>query len=104
MTTTELTTVDLSAQARWCQDALAVQDASNPSGVSHSLHELCCDMHQAGLSTSAICDHPAVQLFVAKLADISGLNYHWPAKAEDEANAIIRRAETSALARNATTL
>jgi hypothetical protein len=98
------TTVDLSAQARWCQDALAVQDASNLSGVAHSFADLCVAMHQAGLSTSAICDHPASVLFVAKAADMAGLNYHWPAKAEDEANAIIRRAETSALASNATTL
>lgn len=101
---TIFTEVDVTTQARWCQDALAVQDASNPSGVSRSLHELCCDMHKAGIGTSAICDHPAIQLFVAKLADLSGLNYHWPAKAEAEATQIIRRGETALLARNATVL
>jgi hypothetical protein len=80
-------------QARWCRDALAVQNASNLSGVAHSYADLCVAMHQAGLGTSAICDHPASQLYAAKVADMTGLNYHYPAAAEAKANALILQAE-----------
>jgi hypothetical protein len=80
-------------QAAWCQDALAVQNASNLSGILHSFYELCCAMHQAGLSTSAICDHPASQLYAAKAADLAGLNHHYPAPAEAKAQALIRQAQ-----------
>ena len=81
-------------QARWCRDALAVQNAANLSGVAHSFADLCVAMHQAGLGTSAICDHPASQLYAAKVADLTGINYHYPAAAEAKANDLIRQAET----------
>ena len=80
-------------QARWCRDALAVQNAANLSGVAHSFADLCVAMHRAGMSTSAICDHPASQLYSAKVADLTGINYHYPAAAEGKANALIREAE-----------
>jgi len=80
-------------QARWCRDALSVQNASNISGVAHSYADLCVAMHQAGLGTGAICDHPASQLYAAKVADLTGINYHFPAAAEAKANALIRQAE-----------
>jgi len=80
-------------QAHWCRDALAVQNASNISGVAHSYADLCVAMRQAGLGTSAICDHPASQLYAAKVADLTGLNYHFPSAAEAKANALIRQAE-----------
>lgn len=89
----DMTALPPMTEAHWCRDALRVQNACNPSGVAHSFAELCVAMHKAGLSTSAICDHPATQLFVAKLADLSGLNYHYPAQAEEKANTIIRQAE-----------
>lgn len=82
-------------EARWCKDALSVQNASNPSGVAHSFADLCVAMHKAGLSTSAICDHPATQLFVAKLADLTGLNYHWPARAALKAQEIANPTATT---------
>lgn len=83
-------------EARWCKDALSVQNASNISGVAHSLADLCVAMHAAGLSTTAICDHPATQLFVAKLADLSGVNYFWPASAALKAQEIADRTLTTA--------
>jgi hypothetical protein len=61
--------------------------------VAHSFADLCVAMHQAGMGTSAICDHPASQLYAAKVADLVGLNYHYPAAAEAKANALIREAE-----------
>jgi hypothetical protein len=80
-------------QASWCRDALSVQNACNLSGVAHSFADLCVAMHSAGLGTGAICDHPASQLYAAKVADLTGLNYHYPAAAEAKANALIRQAE-----------
>ncbi|MCE2836885.1 MAG: hypothetical protein LW834_07970 [Cyanobium sp. 49614_E6] len=82
-------------EAAWCRDALAVQDACNPSGVAYSFARLCEQMHAAGLSTSAIADHPACQLYAAKLADLCGLNHHYPRAAEAQANALIRNAEVT---------
>jgi hypothetical protein len=89
----DATALDLTTEAAWCTDALSVQNASNPSGVAHSFAALCEQMHQAGLSTSAIADHPAAVLFAAKLADLMGLDYHWPRHAEEKAMAVIRRHE-----------
>jgi hypothetical protein len=87
--------LDLTSEAAWCRDALSVQNASNPSGIAHGFARLCEQMHQAGLSTSAIADHPAAMLFAAKLADICGLDYHWPRQAEEKAQAVIRRHEAT---------
>lgn len=72
-------------QANWAGDALRVQDASNLSGVALSLVDLCMAMNRNGLGTQAVADHPATRLFVAKLADLAGLDYHWPATAEQQA-------------------
>jgi hypothetical protein len=43
--------------------------------VAHSFADLCVAMHQAGLGTGAICDHPASQLYAAKVADLTGVRY-----------------------------
>lgn len=83
----------LVTEARWCADALAVQNACNPSGIAHSFAALCEQMHAQGLSTTAIADHPAAQLYAAKLADLCGIDIHWPIAAEQRANTLIRRAE-----------
>lgn len=91
-----MTSLDPMTEARWCTDALSVQNACNPSGVAHSFAALCEQMHGAGLSTSAICEHPAAQLYAAKLADLMGLNYHWPRQAEEKAQATVRHAEVLA--------
>lgn len=87
----------LMTEARWCRDALAVQNASNPSGIAHSFAALCEQMHAQGLSTTAICDHPAARLYAAKLADLCGVDIHWPTTAEERAHDLIRRAEALAL-------
>lgn len=88
-----MTSLDPMTEARWCTDALSVQNACNPSGVAHSFAALCEQMHGAGLSTTAICDHPATQLYAAKLADLCGLNIHWPRQAEEKAQRIVSHAE-----------
>jgi hypothetical protein len=69
------TALDLTTEAAWCKDALSVQNASNPSGIAYGFAHLCEQMHQAGLSTSAIADHPAAALYAAKLADLMGVRY-----------------------------
>jgi hypothetical protein len=60
-------------------EALAVQDACNLSGVAHSLIEMCSVIRAEGGDSDAIRHDPAVRLFVAKLADLAGLDYTWPA-------------------------
>jgi hypothetical protein len=83
-------------QASWCADALAVQNACNLSGVTNSWHMLCCRMHMAGMSTNAVADHPACQLYAAKVADLVGLNYHYPIAAETEARRLVDQAAAEA--------
>jgi hypothetical protein len=84
----------LKQEADWCRDALACQNACNLGGLAHSWSRLTEAMSQAGLSTSAICDHPACILYSAKAADLCGLNYHYPSAAETKANALIRMSES----------
>lgn len=83
----------ISQQAAWCRDALACQNACNLSGLAYSWTRQCEAMHAAGMSTDAICDHPASRLYAAKMADSCGLDYHWPLLAEVAANELIRRDE-----------
>lgn len=92
----DLTALDPMLQARWCKDALSVQNACSPSGVAHSFAALCEQMHGVGLSTTAICDHPAAQLYAAKLADLMGLDYHYPRQAETKAQLLIEMSELTA--------
>ena len=92
----DATALDLATEAAWYRDALSVQNASNPSGVAYAFAALCEQMHQAGLSTSAVADHPAAVLFAAKTADLMGLSYHYPRAAEEKAMAVIRRHEATA--------
>lgn len=84
----------LMTEARWCRDALAVQNACNPSGIAHSMAALCEQMHAQGLSTTAIADHPATRLYAAKLADLCGISIWFPKEAETKANDLIRRAKS----------
>jgi hypothetical protein len=83
----------IALQAAWCRDALACQNACNITALTYSWNKQCEAMQGQGLSTNAICDHPATRLYSAKMADLAGLNYRWPIDAEAAANAIIRRDE-----------
>jgi len=74
------------------KEALDVQMACNPSGVTHSLYEV-LTVHLQGADTAAKRSDPAVVLFVAKLADLVGLDYQWPSEAEVECE---RRAKMAA--------
>jgi hypothetical protein len=64
------------------RDALAVQDACNPSGVCRSLFEIFSTTDWP--DTDSKRRDPAVILFVAKLADLVGLEYTWPRDAQLE--------------------
>lgn len=63
-------------------EALALQDACNPSGVARTLVEIIDDVKQNGADTAMVRYDPAVQLTIAKLADLCGLDYNWPRNAE----------------------
>lgn len=65
-------------------DAILVQDACNPSGVALDLHRICCEVSKETGSTDAVRRDQAVILFVAKLADLCGLEYTWPSATYDE--------------------
>ena len=66
------------------REAIDVQDACNPSGVALSLHKMCCVVSREGNGTDGVRRDPAVRLFVAKLADLCGLEYDWPRDAQAE--------------------
>jgi hypothetical protein len=54
-------------------DALRVQDACNLQAIVRTLAEHLPAIAADGGSTDAINHHPVVQLFMAKLMDLSGL-------------------------------
>lgn len=68
---------------RWGEKALQVQDACNGTAVANSLFQLMQYLRDSGQarSTGDINQHPLVQLFVAKLADLARLDYKYPAEA-----------------------
>lgn len=67
--------------------AIDVQQASNAMGVAHSLYEVMCRI-EGGTRTKAA--HPVVKLFVAKLADLAGLQYEWPTLVWDHVYQVAR--------------
>ena len=73
-------------------EAIAVQDACNPSGVAHSLIEVFRQVRAEGGDTDAQRSDPAVRLFVAKLADLCGLDYTWPRDADQACIELSERA------------
>jgi hypothetical protein len=56
-------------------DAISVQDACNPSGISLSMHEHYRAMLAAGASTFELQSDCAMALFIMKLADLAGITY-----------------------------
>ena len=62
-------------------EALALQDACNPSGVARTLVEMMDDVKKHG-DTADVRRDPAVRITVAKLADLCGLTYTWPQGSE----------------------
>lgn len=65
-----------------CAMALQVQNASNISGVAHSMAEVCSALVQCGYSTRAVAEHPAIALFANKIADMTGQTVEWPSRLE----------------------
>lgn len=53
------------------QDAIDVQDACNPRGVTHSMLEAMRYLADQGCGTNEICLHPVISLYVSKLASLN---------------------------------
>lgn len=88
-----MTNHQLQAEARWCQDALQVQNASNSSGIAHSLQKIFTEMCDYDIPTRSRNTHPAVKLFINKLADLSGMVCDYPLDAEELCIALIKHAK-----------
>ena len=55
------------------KEAMLLQDACNPSGVAHTLSEVCSYLiMQEKADTDTVGRNPAVQLIMLKLADLTG--------------------------------
>jgi hypothetical protein len=80
-------------------DAIAVQTACNPSGIAHSLYEICAALNGT-MSTHAISRDPAVQLFALKLADLCGIVTYTQAEI-DRFQEIIKRCAAEMMTVNA---
>ena len=64
-------------------EAIDVQSACNGSGVAHSLARVFVALRECGVDNAGDRNsHDAVKLFVAKLADLAGLDYAYPMDAE----------------------
>lgn len=55
-------------------EALALQDACNPSGVALTLTEMFRQISEEGGGTADKCADPAIRVAVMKLADLCGID------------------------------
>jgi hypothetical protein len=76
-------------QLRRAAQAINIQNASNLSGVSHSLVELCCELLSEGVSTANLRHTAEVRLYVAKLADMCGFACDYPREDEVALKALL---------------
>ena len=69
---------------RWGEKSLQVQDACNGMGVANSLVQLMRYLQDSKQTygTDDINRHPLVKLFVAKLADLAGLECTYPVSSD----------------------
>jgi hypothetical protein len=63
------------------QDAMMIQDACNGSGVAQGFARAMLALGEHTNGTAERNRHPVVQLWIAKLADLAGMEYTWPADA-----------------------
>jgi hypothetical protein len=80
------------------QTAIDVQNACNLSGVLASFHSIvsdviCPEARRLGQGTDFVNRHPIVRVFLAKLADLNGLVYDWPADAFAAVESIAKASE-----------
>jgi hypothetical protein len=80
--------------------ALQIQDASNLSGVLATAAETACTLRRvggsidgSGLGTLEVNQHPVMQLFAAKIADLSGLRGEYPNEAEAQCLDLLKLAD-----------
>lgn len=75
------------------KEATEIQNACNLSGVAHALSRAITKIHgiYGDRGTDFINHHPIVQLYVAKLADLCGIDYTWPRAADEEIYNIIHQ-------------
>ena len=64
----------------WCKLAIEVQDACNLSGVVHAFGRIQSEMVAQGMRTDERNQHPVTRMFVAKMADLAGIEYTFPSK------------------------
>jgi hypothetical protein len=56
-------------------DALIVQSACNPVGITRSLNLALIELSKMGLGTDAISKHPITRMYLTQLSFLSGMNY-----------------------------
>lgn len=54
----------------WCMDAQLVQSACNLTAITRSFAEILIEMRGLGMDEKATRQHPAVVLFINKMADM----------------------------------
>jgi hypothetical protein len=84
------------------QTAIDIQDACNLSGVLRTFDSVVSDViwpeaRRLGQGTDYVNRHPIVRVFLAKLADLNGLEYSWSAEAFTEVESIASEAHSQDL-------
>lgn len=74
---------------RWCAAALAAREQRDPAVLIQMLAQLQRQHQQAGLQQ--LEDHPAFVVLVAQLAELAGIDMHWPAAHERRAQLFAQR-------------
>lgn len=86
------------SDADWASLALAIASCAadgQSEAVLHALLRTMREMTQAGMEPDVIHSHPVFTLMVAHLAELAGLQFHWPIAAEERCHRLKAHATTS---------
>lgn len=87
----------LPTEAALASRALALENQRAPLVVLHALQIALTELEQAGIDGQ--CEHPACQVLIAQLAELAGLQFHWPRDAVNRCVQIVatERAKSTCL-------
>lgn len=88
MSTTEVH-ADLEREARWASRALSLRNTRDANAICTALIETLDQLRQQEVPHRA--EHPAAQLLIGGLAELAGLQFHWPAGAELQCRSAMAR-------------
>lgn len=82
-------TVPLEQEASWASRSLAHTQSQDANALAQTLLTTLEELRHADVTQR--CEHPAAQLLIGQLAELAGLQFHWPAAAEFQCRQMVAR-------------